>query len=111
MVGLLTPAQASKALGISDRQLRELTDDGALPFINVGRGEKRLFRRYDPADIEAFKAARRRIECRSTSARAQTRTDMISSSGAIDLSEILAQRTNAKREKSRSGYGGRNKRV
>jgi DNA-binding transcriptional MerR regulator len=46
-MALLTPA-----LGISSRQLRDLTDDGLLPFINVGRRKKRPARRYEPADIE-----------------------------------------------------------
>ncbi|NKX16251.1 helix-turn-helix domain-containing protein [Ochrobactrum pseudogrignonense] len=51
---LLTPEQAAEALSISHRHLIHLTDDGELPFINIGRGMRKI-RRYEPADIEAFK--------------------------------------------------------
>lgn len=56
---LLTPKAAAALLAISTRQLRDLTIDGQIPFVDVGRGTKRPSRRYDPADIEAFKAARK----------------------------------------------------
>lgn len=57
-IPLLTPREAAESLGISDRQLRDLTDDGKIPFINVGRGATRPARRYETADVEAFKTLR-----------------------------------------------------
>ncbi|GHC79649.1 hypothetical protein GCM10010136_32390 [Limoniibacter endophyticus] len=64
-MSLLTPDQAAEALSISTRHLLHLTDDGALPFINIGRGA-RTIRRYEPADIEAFKNLRKQTTCQST---------------------------------------------
>lgn len=85
VVMLLTPKQAAVELGVSTAQLTRLTIDGELPSINIGRGVKRPSRRYDPADIEAFKAVRRTIECRSTSARAPRPISMTSTSNVEDL--------------------------
>jgi len=104
---LMTPAQARAELGISDTQLRDLTDDGEIPFINVGRGSKRATRRYDPSDIEAFKAARRRVECRSISDPVPAPTPTISSSGAVDLAEIRARRKSEKLKSTKSKFAGR----
>lgn len=36
----MRPADAAKELGISDRQLRDLSADGAIPYIDVGRGDR-----------------------------------------------------------------------
>lgn len=107
MVALLTPKQARAELGISDAQLRALTDEGRIPFINIGLGEKRASRRYDPADLAAFVQARRETKCRSTNDQAPVRTPMILSSGAVDLAEIRARRKNEKLKNSKSRYADR----
>src|SRR5690606_7509500 len=107
MTPLLTPAEARKQLGISPSQLRSLTDDGHIPFINVGLGEKRASRRYDPADLAAFIAARRETKCRSTSAPAPQPIRTISSSGAVDLAEIRARRKSEKLKSFKSKSGAR----
>ncbi|QEE20384.1 helix-turn-helix domain-containing protein [Youhaiella tibetensis] len=99
--GLLTPAEAADALGISNRQLRDLTADGTIPFINVGRGASRMSRRYEPDDIEAFKASRRQVECRSISAPAPKRIRTTSSSMVTDLAAIRAQLQNARRSNTK----------
>ncbi|WP_116654380.1 helix-turn-helix domain-containing protein [Pelagibacterium sediminicola] len=97
-MALLTPAQVRAELGISDRQLRDLTDDGAIPFINIGRGKRRAAR-YDPADIEAFKARRKNQICRSTSARVRKPTRTTSSLGVLDFQaerkRLRSERQNA----------------
>lgn len=95
-MGLLTPAQVRAELGISDRQLRDLTDDGALPFINIGRGSRRAAR-YDPSDIEAFKAQRKNQICRSSNAPARKRTPMTSNLGVLDFQEERKRLRSAKR--------------
>src|SRR5690606_23530463 len=92
MVKLLTPKEVQAELGISDSQLRSLTDDGLIPFINIGLGEKRATRRYDPADIVAFVIARKETKCRSTSVPAPAPIPTISRSGAVDLAEIREKR-------------------
>lgn len=57
---LLTMKQAAEALAISVRHLINLSEDGAIPYVNVGRGTRKI-RRYDPADIEAFKNQRKTV--------------------------------------------------
>lgn len=103
---LLTPEKAAEELGISGRQLRELSADGTLPFINVGRGG-RPARRYEPADIEAFKAERRTISCPSSSAPAPKRTATTSGIRVIDFQATLAARQNEKRKSSKQPSGKR----
>lgn len=58
---LLTPEQVAEALAISVRHLIYLTQDGEIPFVNVGR-RSRTIRRYDPADIQAFIESRKATE-------------------------------------------------
>ncbi|WP_188518656.1 helix-turn-helix domain-containing protein [Alsobacter metallidurans] len=58
---LLTLDQAASVLGISAKTLRAHVDDGEIAFINVRRGLLRTRRMFDPADLDAFKSARRRI--------------------------------------------------
>lgn len=81
---LMTPEEAAAALGISGRQLRDLTADGAIPYIDIGRG-KREARRYEPSDIEAFKSERRKTACPSISVPAQRRTATTSASKVYDI--------------------------
>jgi hypothetical protein len=94
-MGLLTPAQAAAELAISTRQLRDLSLDGDIPFINVGRGD-RPARRYEMSDLEAFKAERRTISCRSSSAPAPKRTATTSAPKVFDIQAILAARQSEK---------------
>jgi excisionase family DNA binding protein len=51
---LLRPPQAAEALAISERQLWQLTHDGAIHAIRIGRSV-----RYDLDDLRAFIAARK----------------------------------------------------
>ena len=60
-MALLTPRQAASELGISVRQLTELTCDGAIRWIDVGRGAKRPTRRFTKEDIDRFIEARAKI--------------------------------------------------
>lgn len=55
------PEQVAEALAISVRHLIYLTQDGEIPFVNVGR-RSRTIRRYDPADIQAFIESRKATE-------------------------------------------------
>lgn len=55
MTALLSPHEAARELCISEKQLRSLTCAGRIRYVNVGLGEKRETRRYDPADLEDFK--------------------------------------------------------
>ncbi|MBX5112738.1 helix-turn-helix domain-containing protein [Rhizobium lentis] len=102
---LLLPAEAAEQLRISQRQLRDLTDDGLLRWINVGRGSKRATRRYTQEDIDEFKKRQAQTSCPSTSAPARKPTPTISSSGAVDFLAILAKRKSEKQKPSKSGSG------
>ena len=50
--GWLTFAQAAARLGVSERTLRKLVDDGELAYVDVGRGKERRSPRFAPQDIE-----------------------------------------------------------
>jgi excisionase family DNA binding protein len=103
---LLTPEKAAEELGISGRQLRDLSADGKIPFIDVGRGG-RPARRYDPADIQAFISERRTISCPSSNAPAPKRTATTSASKVFDIQAILAARTREKPSDSKKNSGRR----
>lgn len=55
---LMTPTEASKYLAISIRQLRDLTDEGQIRWVNIGIGTKRATRRYTQAALDEFIAQR-----------------------------------------------------
>jgi predicted site-specific integrase-resolvase len=55
---LMRPVDVANHLGISTRQLRDLSQQGAIPFVDVSLGE-RPSRRYLPEDVEAFIQDRR----------------------------------------------------
>jgi excisionase family DNA binding protein len=103
-MALLTPDEAAKELGISSKQLRELCTNGKLPFIDVGLGE-RPARRYEPSDIEAFKAERRTITCPSSKDQAPKLTPTISGSKVYDIQAILAARQKEKQSASKKNSG------
>lgn len=92
-VPLLRPSEAAELLAISDRQLRDLTAHGDLPFVGIGVGLKRETRRYRPDDIKAF------IEARLKTATPQP-TSITRQRGIAraypDIQEILRLRTEAK---------------
>ncbi|MCB5203263.1 helix-turn-helix domain-containing protein [Neorhizobium sp. T786] len=102
---LLTPAEAAGQLRISERQLRDLTDDGLLRWINVGRGKKRAARRYAQQDIDEFKEKQAKTICRSTNVAVKKPTRTISSSGTVDFLAILAQRKSETQKASKTTSG------
>lgn len=92
---LLTPAQVAEELCISDRQLRKLTAKGDMPFIDIGTG-KRSAPRFDPSDVQAFKAERRRLLSPSSKGPARKRTASTSGTRVPDIQELLMQRPSLK---------------
>jgi hypothetical protein len=60
--GLLTAAEAAARLGITIGQLKAHVADGAIRYINVGRGKQRARYRFAPADLDAFKTNRTTTE-------------------------------------------------
>lgn len=98
MTALLSPPEAARELCISEKQLRALTCAGRIRYVNIGLGEKREARRYDPADLEAFREARK---CQSTSAPANRNTRSTSVIDASDFQARLDARRNAKLKSSK----------
>ncbi|WP_081870621.1 helix-turn-helix domain-containing protein [Shinella sp. DD12] len=98
---LLTPEAAASQLGISTRQLRDLTDEGQLRWINIGLGKKRPTRRYTPADLEAF-IEERAAKCRSTRKTAETPIPTTSKYGVVDFQAIREQLRSGKQNASKN---------
>ncbi|RWN59940.1 MAG: DNA-binding protein [Mesorhizobium sp.] len=94
---LLSPEDAARELCISEKQLRALTCAGKIRYVNIGLGEKRETRRYDPADLEEFRENRK---CLSSSAPANRNTRMTSIIDASDFQARLDARRNARLKKS-----------
>jgi hypothetical protein len=91
---LFTAAQAAARLAITVEQLISHVEDGALRYINVGRGKKRPRYRFDPADLDAFKAARSTLEnahCPSSSRKnPRPTTGTASKSNVVGFSALRA---------------------
>lgn len=95
---LLTMKQAAEALAISVRHLINLSEDGEIPFVNVGRGTRKI-RRYDPADIEAFKNQRKVYREPNDGARNLHRSSSKSLHTVVDFRALLEEhRANRKRK-------------
>lgn len=97
MTALLSPEAAARELCISEKQLRALTCAGQIRYINIGLGGKRETRRYDSADLEAFREARK---CLFSSAPANRNTRTTSVIDASDFQARLDARRNGKLKKS-----------
>jgi hypothetical protein len=91
----MMPADAARELQVSEKQLRALSTAGEIKYINIGLGEKRETRRYDPADLEEFKEARK---CQSSRGPGSRRTPTTSAIVEIDFQA----RRNARRAATRS---------
>jgi excisionase family DNA binding protein len=101
--GLLTLAQAAAHLGTTIDQVRAHVADGALRFVNIGRGRKRPRYRFEHTDLDAFKASRiqEHSTCRSTDGRGPNFSRSISSSNVIGFQDARAARRSAKPKRSK----------
>ncbi len=95
---LLTPSQAARELAISEKQLRALTCAGKIRYVNIGLGEKRETRRYDPADLLRFQEAR---TCLSIKEPVSRNTHMTSAIVVHDFQARRDARTSAKQNASK----------
>jgi hypothetical protein len=98
MEALLNTKQAAAILGVCARQLRYLTTDGIIPFVNVGLGVRPSFR-YRIADLDAF-ISQRVTTCQkavgSFNAQGQKPGASILELEVIDFAAQREQRTAAK---------------
>lgn len=106
MPRLLTMEEAAQELGICTSTLREHVRHGEIPYVSMGRGEKRKRRLFDPVDLQAFVAARREREpCPSTSTSTAAFTTSTSNIEVFDFTALQAARAAAKLSASKSKSG------
>lgn len=95
---LLTEKEAAALLRMSVRTLKAHVDDGKIIPIPIGRGLKRQYRRYDPADVETLKRnlqeaeAQRREKCQYAKTAARNTTHTSSRSKVIDFMDLRKER-------------------
>jgi hypothetical protein len=96
--GLFTMREAAAHLNVTDEQLAGFLGDGALSYINVGRGKLRPRIRFTKQDLDAFIEQRRQREasCPSTRGRTARSITTTSSSKVIGFAarrnELLAKK-------------------
>lgn len=99
---LISPADAAAELCISEKQLRALTCAGQIRYVNIGMGEKRETRRYDPEDLEAFREARKCLSIRGPDNQNTHSTSVIA---VHDFQARRDARLNAKRNGTKNQSG------
>ncbi|WP_430694899.1 helix-turn-helix domain-containing protein [Mesorhizobium montanum] len=97
---LLSPAQAAAILAVTTKHLLELTNEGALRWVNIGLDGKRPTRRYKREDLSEFIEKRSQRACRYTENTANQNTPMTSSFAVIDFSAPPARAISARRNGS-----------
>jgi excisionase family DNA binding protein len=97
---LMTPRQAAEYLHVSTDQLRGFVHDGALRYVNVGRGKKRDRMMFTSGDLDEFverrTRSRRVTSCLSTSLQGPRSTGTISSAEVVGFTARRNERRNAK---------------
>ncbi len=94
---LLTMKQAAEALAISVRHLINLSEDGEIPYVNVGRGTRKI-RRYDLADIETFKNQRKTVRAAEQQPACSRREPHSSLLNIVDFRALLEEKRSRKRK-------------
>ena len=112
MPQLLTMEEAARELGVCTDTLREHVRHGEIPFISMGRGEKRKRRLFHPADLQAFIAARREREtCPSTKTSGAPTTNTTSRCEVLDITALRdahrAEKRNASKKSASRPRGRR----
>lgn len=99
-MALLTLEQAAAVLSISTRHLLYFTEDGEIPFINIGRGQ-RTIRRYDPLDIQDFINRRRMTSSKNAASlpRKRRRVGKAPTFEIVDFEKITKDLRQKKKEK------------
>jgi hypothetical protein len=82
--GLRSADEAAAKLGCSIKTLKGHVASGALTYVSIGRGSKRMRRMFTDADLDAFIEAQTRkdVPCRSFATHAR-RTGISTSSGEV----------------------------
>ena len=95
---LLTPGQAAQSLDICMKTLFGHVRDGALRYINVGRGSKKPRRMFDPIDLADFRQSRKRIEapCRFIGRKPRPSTNTTSKCEVVAFTALQSPRADGK---------------
>jgi excisionase family DNA binding protein len=101
--GLLTIDEAAAYLHITDEQLGSFVKQGAIQYVNVGRGKLRPRIRFTSSDLDAFIERRRQQEapCLSTESRTARSSISTSSSNVIGFTALRNARLAAKLKPSK----------
>lgn len=96
--GLRTKAEAAAKLGVSVRTLHAHVAAGALRYVSIGKGTKRMRRMFTDADLDAFIAnqTRKDLPCPSVATRARRSGSIDSKSEVVSFSEVQRRRRSAK---------------
>ncbi|MFD2058868.1 helix-turn-helix domain-containing protein [Mesorhizobium calcicola] len=97
MSKLLTPAQAAELLAVTPKHLLELTNEGALRWVNIGLEGKRPTRRYKQDDLAVFIENRSQKACRYIESTANQNIPSTSSFTVVDFQAPRAPATSARR--------------
>jgi hypothetical protein len=98
--GLLTAAQAAARLTCSVKTLDGHVRAGELKYLTLGRGTKRPRRRFDPADLDALIAARKKEAPPCSTTSPAPRIGTTTSRGAvIAFTDLQSRRPSAKPKK------------
>lgn len=98
MTELLTPADASRYLGISVRTLRAHVQSGELAFINLGRGLVRKHMAFTRQDLDDFINSRRMRQGAVEPLRRASRAKQAEPIG-LDFAALRAKRKEERRKK------------
>jgi DNA-binding transcriptional MerR regulator len=110
---LHSPKSAADCLGVSVKTLNGYVRDGELRYINVGRGTKKLRRRFTDEDLQELiqRRAQRDVPCRSTSTKTARSTTSTSNSKVIGFMALRDARADEKLKRSKEPSGsGQSKR-
>ena len=95
---LRSPQCAAERLGVSVKTLQGYVSDGELRYISVGRGAKKVRRKFTDEDIDDFieRRAQRDMPCRSTGTGTARSTTTTSSSKVIGFTALRDARASEK---------------
>src|SRR5262249_18493681 len=95
--GLLTPAEAAAKPGCSEKTLNGHVATGALGYVDMGHGRKRMRRMFADADLDQFIAnqSRKVTPCPSTAGRARPTGTSTFTGEVVDFTGPRKPRTSA----------------
>jgi excisionase family DNA binding protein len=110
---LRSPQSAAERLGVSVKTLNGYVADGELRYINVGRGTKKVRRRFTDEDLDDLiqRRAQRDMPCQSTGTKIARSTTSTSSSRVLAFTALRDVRASERpKPTSASSATGRNNR-